>query len=226
MDGPEAGEKAKERYVGIGEKQVDHDGDSNQRQAKQAYVQVGGDHGRRDEQENVDHIGQPARDQIIKKRGVFIRQRLLIYPDIYPIWMEKMWDKEDQAENKPSYCKTEQRQFAPTGWRLQKIDAERHPDRPNKPGEEDKPHGGPPDHGWVGVVHSHPDMTFHELLKPSQSGHLRNGKVAFVDLERLPACKRAATGVTAARKEGVILCGHRALADTRYQPQPIRTPRH
>jgi hypothetical protein len=62
----------------------------------------------------------------------------------------------------------------------------------------DKAHGGPPDHGWVGAIHSHPDMAFHELLKPGQSRHLRNGKVPFVDLERSPACKRTANDQGAA----------------------------
>src|SRR6266702_884109 len=172
--------------------------DVNQRQPKQAYVQVGGNHGWRNEQKNVDDVGQPARDQIIEKHRIFIRQRLVVYPDIYPIWMEKMWDEEDQAENKPRRRKTQQRQFAPTGWRFQKIDAERHPDRPNQPGKEDKPHGGPPDHGGIGVIHSHPDMTFHELLEASQSRHLGNGKIPFVYLERFPACKGAANNQDAA----------------------------
>src|ERR1035437_3911505 len=112
--------------------------------------------------------------------------------------MEEMWDKEHQAENKPRQGKAQQRQFAPAGWRFEKIDAEGYPDRPNQPGEKDKAHGGPPDHGWVGVIQSHPDMAFRELLKSSQSRHLRNGKVPFVYPECFPACKGPANNQDAA----------------------------
>lgn len=104
-----------------------------------------------------------------------------------------MWDEQDQVEKSPGLCKAQQRQFAPTGWRYEKIDAERYQDWPNQPGQEDDAHGSLPGHGWVGVIHPHPDIAFHKLLEPSQNGHLRNGKVPFAYLERFPACKDAAT---------------------------------
>src|SRR5581483_4465416 len=116
----------------------------------------------------------------------------------HPIWMKKMRYKKDQAESKARQSKAQQRQFAPAGWRLQKVDAERNPDRPNKPREKDKAHGSPPDHGRIGVIQPHPDVTFSELLKAGQRRHLRNGKVSFVYCQRFPACKRTANKQNAA----------------------------